>query len=258
MEDLAHAGPEGLATCERLFEQAVDQSDLRYSLDSVELGPPLRYPSQIVAIGRNYADHTSEARAALPELPRLFAKWPSTVVGPGADILKPSRTAQLDWEVELAVVMGRHTRAVPPAEALNAVFGYTILNDVSARDIQFSKPEQLTLAKNFRTFTPLGGSLVTADEVPDPGSVTVRSWLNGTLMQDSSTKYLIFDVPSLISFVSNVTDLYPGDIISTGTPSGVGYFRDPPVFLNDGDQLRMQLLLGDDVLCELTNPVANA
>lgn len=252
VESVVQSGNAGLAACQS------HAGGPAASLDEVTFAPPLRAPAQIVAIGRNYRDHAAEATIELPELPRLFCKWPSTVVGNGIAIQKPTRTDQLDWEVELAVVIGKPASRVSKEDALDHVFGYTILDDVSARDIQFSKPEQLTLGKNYRTFTPLGSWIVTADEVPDPTSVGLRSWVNNELMQDSSSKYLIFDIPTLISFISEVTDLSPGDIISTGTPSGVGCFREPPIFLRHGDTVHMELSLGEKTICSLTNPVIDA
>ncbi|MDA8330307.1 MAG: fumarylacetoacetate hydrolase family protein [Candidatus Dormibacteraeota bacterium] len=258
MDALVKSGAEGLGIAKQVVEKEGSNPKLRTGLQDVYLRAPLPYPNQIFAVGRNYREHAEEAGAALPTMPRLFPKWPSTVIGPGAAVIKPSRTEQLDWEVELAVVIGRDASFVSAERALDHVFGYTILNDVSARDIQFSKPEQLTLAKNFRTFAPLGGWILTRDEVPNPGKLSVRSWVNGALMQDSTTEYLIFDVPTLVSFISEVTDLHPGDIISTGTPSGVGCFREPPIYLNDGDVMKMQLAQNDQVLCELINQVSSA
>lgn len=220
-------------------------------LDSVRLTAPLPRPGTILAVGRNYLDHASEATVDLPELPRIFPKWPATVIGPGEAIIKPAVTSQLDWEVEMGVVIGKPARRVPVSAALDYVAGYTIVNDVSARDIQFSKPEQLALSKNYRTFTPMGAWIVTPDEFGPPDQASIRSWVNDELMQDSSTGQLIFDVPYLVSFLSGVLDLEPGDVISTGTPSGVGAFRDPPVSLRAGDLVRMDL----GGVCQLENPV---
>ena len=221
-------------------------------LGAVMLGPPLR-PSQIIGVGRNYRDHAREAAINLPTMPRIFPKWRSTIVGEGEPILKPGLTSQLDWEAEMAVVIGKRADRVAAEDALSYVAGYTLLNDVSARDIQFSKPEQLSLSKNFRSFTPLGGWITTSDEIGDPGAVPIRSWVNNELMQDSSTEHLIFDVPSLIAFISRALPLEAGDIISTGTPGGTGAFREPPVYLTAGDRVRMAL--GD--WCTLSNPVAD-
>jgi 2-keto-4-pentenoate hydratase/2-oxohepta-3-ene-1,7-dioic acid hydratase in catechol pathway len=230
----------------------------RRRLAAVELAAPLRRPAQVIAVGRNYAEHAGEAGIDTPALPRLFPKWPGTITGTGTPILRPARTQALDWEVELAVVIGRAARCVSAERSLEHVFGYTLLNDVSARDIQFSKPEQLTLAKNFRTFAPMGGWIVTADEIPDPGALTLRSWVNGELMQDGHTRDMIFDVPALVAFVSEVIDLAPGDVIATGTPAGVGCFRDPPVYLDEGDLVHMEMLAGDRPVCVLDNHVLSS
>lgn len=231
---------------------SADADALVRDLGAVKLLAPLR-PRQIIAVGRNYLDHASEAAIDLPTMPRIFPKWPSSIVGQGDPILKPALTNQLDWEAELAVVIGKRADRVTVDNALSHVAGYTLLNDVSARDIQFAKPEQLALSKNFRSFTPLGGWITTADEVGDPGTVPIKSWVNDELMQDSNTKHLIFDVPRLISFISGALPLEVGDIISTGTPAGTGAFREPPVYLQDGDEVRMSL--GD--WCTLSNPVAS-
>jgi len=217
----------------------------------VQILAPVPSPSKIVAIGRNYRDHAAEAALTLPKIPRIFAKFPSIVIGDGAVIVKPRATERLDWEVELAVVIGRTASRVSEETALEYVVGYTLLNDVSARDIQFSEPEQLTLAKNYRSFAPMGPSVVTKDELPDPANIRLKTWVNGELMQDGSTRDLIFSVRQLVSFVSGVLDLVPGDLIATGTPSGVGYFRDPPRFLSDGDVVTMDLA----GMCSLTNRV---
>jgi 2-keto-4-pentenoate hydratase/2-oxohepta-3-ene-1,7-dioic acid hydratase in catechol pathway len=163
------------------------------------------------------------------------------VLGAEESVVHPRDTAKLDFEAELAVVMGRHARRVSQANALEYVGGYTIMNDVSARDIQFSKPEQLTLAKNYRTFAPIGSCLGTADELGDPASLHIRTWLNDHLMQSASTGEMIFNVPFLVSFLSGAMDLEPGDVICTGTPAGVGCFRDPPVFMKPGDEVRIEV-----------------
>jgi acylpyruvate hydrolase len=226
---------------------------LIYAASEVRLLAPIPRPPKIVAIGRNYRDHASEASVKLPELPKLFPKFPCTVVGPHVPVIHPPNTSALDYEAEFAVVIGRLARSVSRETAMDYVAGYTILNDISARDIQF-KDEQITLGKNYRTFTPMGPCIVTKDELPDPANVDVKLWLNGQLMQDSNTRYLIFDVPYLVSFISGVLDLEPGDVISTGTPAGVGCFRKPPVYLKAGDEIRIEL----SAIGTLINPVVAA
>jgi len=209
-------------------------------LAQIKLLAPIPRPPKIVAVGRNYKEHAAEGSIKLPELPKLFPKFPNTVIGPNEPIVLPKMSQQVDFEVELAVVIGRPCTSVSREEALQYVGGYTILNDVSARDIQF-KDEQITLGKNFATFCPMGPYVVTADEIPDPGTLDIRCWVNDKLMQDSNTKHLIFDVPYLVSFISTVLPLEPGDVIATGTPAGVGVFRKPPVFLRAGDRVRMEV-----------------
>ncbi|HMA33868.1 MAG TPA: fumarylacetoacetate hydrolase family protein [Chloroflexia bacterium] len=205
--------------------------------DQVELQAPLSNPTKVVAIGLNYMDHCREQHVDPPSKPLVFAKFPSAIVGPGAAIAwDPQLTAQVDVEVELGVVVGRPARRVARAAALSYVFGYTVLNDVSARDVQFGDG-QWVRGKSLDTFCPLGPVIVTADEIPDPQTLRLRCLVNETPWQDSSTAEMIFDVAELISYLSYSFTLYPGDIIATGTPYGVGVFRDPPLFLHDGDRV---------------------
>jgi len=254
MRELLVGGAPAMAAARAMSERAGESGVRTWQLSDVVLKAPLQHPRAIIGVGRNYRDHAAEATIELPELPRLFPKWPSTVVGPGDPIVIPPLTSQLDWEVELAVVIGTPARDVALDQALEYVAGYTIVNDVSARDIQMSRPEQLALGKNFRSFTPMGSWIVTRDEVPDPADVRLRSWVNDQLMQDGHTKDLIFSVAHLVSFLSSVLDLSPGDVIATGTPAGVGAFRTPPIWLKAGDVVRMELT----GLCVLSNPVLDA
>lgn len=201
---------------------------------------PLSNPNKIVCVGLNYRDHCAEHGAEPPPHPILFAKFSTALTGPGCPIVKPAATHQLDYETELAVVIARRGKNIPRAEAMNYVAGYTIFNDVSARDIQFGDRQWLR-GKTYDTFAPIGPHLVTADEVPDPQNLRLRCWVNGELRQDGNTASMIFDVPSLIAFISEVVTLLPGDLIATGTPAGVGVFRQPPVFLQPGDRIRMEI-----------------
>jgi acylpyruvate hydrolase len=211
-----------------------------HALAEVMFLPPLLNPAKIIAVGRNYSDHVRELGVKQPALPKLFAKYPSNAVGHLADIVRPARTNCLDYEAEVAFVVGRRARNVPPELAMDHIFGYTIVNDLSARDIQFTD-EQVTLAKNFRTFAPMGPFLITADAVKDPADLDIRLWLNGRLMQNSNTSNLVFDMRYLLSFISSVMDLEPGDMVLTGTPAGVGYGQDPPRFLQPGDRMRIEV-----------------
>jgi 2-keto-4-pentenoate hydratase/2-oxohepta-3-ene-1,7-dioic acid hydratase in catechol pathway len=197
-------------------------------------------PGKIVGIGRNYRDHGSEGNLKLPVWPKLFPKFPSAVVGPGACIERPAMTSQLDYEVEVAVVIGRTADHVSEETAMDCVAGYTVANDVSARDLQFAD-EQITLGKNFDGFCPLGPCITTVDELPDPGGISLSLTLNGNVMQESSTANLIFSIPYLVHFISSVMTLDPGDVILTGTPAGVGCFRDPPVWLGPGDKVECRV-----------------
>jgi 2-keto-4-pentenoate hydratase/2-oxohepta-3-ene-1,7-dioic acid hydratase in catechol pathway len=210
------------------------------SLASLQLLAPVR-PGKIVAVGRNYREHAAEESAALPPAPLLFAKFPSSLVGDGATITwSAGLTAQVDYEAELAVVIGRRVRNVTVERALDHVLGYSCLNDVSARDLQVSDG-QWTRAKSLDTFCPMGPWLVTADEVPDPGALRVRCRVNGEPRQDASTAQLVHGVAELIAYCSRSFTLEPGDVIATGTPGGVGAFRDPPVFLADGDTVEVEV-----------------
>ncbi len=212
-------------------------------VDPVSVIAPVPRPGKIIAVGLNYRDHVEEqgGKVKAPETPVLFAKFPTAVVGNGADVeWDPGLTAAVDLEAELAVVIGRTARRVSAAEALDHVLGYTCLNDVTARDLQYGD-RQFVRGKSLDTFCPMGPALVTADELGDPGHLAVRSWRNGELMQDSDTSALIFDVPYLVSFCSAAFTLEPGDVITTGTPSGVGYFREPKVLMGDGDVMTVEV-----------------
>jgi acylpyruvate hydrolase len=220
-------------------------------LASLKLLAPVPAPGKILCIGQNYADHCAEQNKPLPERPILFSKFPSCVIGPGDTIVKPPETAMLDYEVELVVVIGKRARNVRREDALSHVAGYMIGNDVTARDIQ-KRDVQWVRGKSFDTFAPIGPFLVTTDEIPDPGALDLRCWVNGELRQDSNTKNLVFDVPTLIENLSAGITLEPGDLLFTGTPGGVGVFRDPPVFLQPGDHVAMEI----SALGRLENTVA--
>jgi 2-keto-4-pentenoate hydratase/2-oxohepta-3-ene-1,7-dioic acid hydratase in catechol pathway len=220
------------------------------SLDEARLLAPLTNPQKIMAIGRNYAEHALEGKRQPPTSPIIFAIYPSAIIGPGDTIAwDDSLTQQVDYEGELAVVIGKTARHVSEAEALDYVAGYTLCNDVSARDLQYSDG-QYTRAKSLDTFAPLGPWLVTADEIPDPQALQVKTYLNGQLMQDAPTADMIFSVRYLIAYMSRAFTLYPGDIISTGTPAGVGAFREPPVFMKDGDEVMVEI----EGIGSLSNP----
>lgn len=251
LEDFLYGYERDRAASERRIAEALERGDLpAYSFDEVKLLSPVR-PWKILCSGINYRGHLQENPAAkLPDTPFYFSKLPSAVIGPGEPIVIPALSRQVDYEVELAVVIGRRMRRVPPERAMEHVFGYTVLNDVSARDVQF-KDSQITLGKNFDTFAPVGPCVVTADEVPDVGNLRLRTLLNGQVMQDGSTADWVFPLPELLSFLSRVMTLNPGDLVSTGTPAGVGCFRNPPVYLKPGDTVVVEV----EGIGRLENPV---
>ena len=200
--------------------------------------PPVLRPEKIICIGLNYRDHAAESKMEVPKEPVIFNKFNNALVGAAGPVILPDNSAQVDYEAELAVVLGRKARHVPADKAMDCVAGYTLMHDVSARDWQF-RTGQWVSGKTFDTFGPCGPVLVTRDEVPDPHSLDIRLTLNGTVMQQSNTRNLIFDIPTLISYLSEMFTLVPGDIISTGTPPGVGFARRPQVFLADGDTVEI-------------------
>ncbi|MDG0809914.1 fumarylacetoacetate hydrolase family protein [Cohnella rhizosphaerae] len=205
-----------------------------YRLSDVKLLSPLTDPEKIVCIGLNYHDHVIESNMQVPKVPVLFPKYNNCLTGHEDEVAIPVEVTQCDYEAELAVVIGKTAKRVPLESAMDYVFGYTVLNDVSARDIQLNEP-QWTRGKAIDGFAPTGPWIVTADEIADPGKLGISLKLNGATMQDSNTKELIFDVPYLVSFLSNTMTLRPGDIISTGTPPGVGMGKKPQVWLKPGD-----------------------
>lgn len=210
-------------------------------LADVELLSPLAAPQKIVCIGLNYADHIRETGLRTPKVPLAFVKTAHCLTGPTAPVRVPrGTTEQLDWEAELAVVIGRTARNVTAEEAASHVFGYTVANDVSARDAQFSDVQWFR-GKNFDDFCPLGPFLVTADEIADPQDLAISARVNGVTVQDSSTKEMIFGVAETIAYLSRYMTLYPGDVIATGTPHGVGMGREPKLWLRDGDLVEVEV-----------------
>jgi 2,4-diketo-3-deoxy-L-fuconate hydrolase len=221
------------------------------ALEEASLHPPIARPEKIVAIGLNYEDHAAETGAEIPDKPVVFTKYPNTIIGPGAPIRIPPITEQVDYEAELAVVIGRRAKNVSESEALDYVFGYTNANDVSARDLQFSEGGQWTRSKSIDTFLPLGPYVATRDAIPDPQNLFIRAILNGETVQDGTTSRMIFSVAELVSFLSQGMTLEPGDVIITGTPPGVGMARDPQLWMKPGDEVSIEI----EGLGTLTNPV---
>jgi 2,4-didehydro-3-deoxy-L-rhamnonate hydrolase len=221
------------------------------ALEEARLHAPIARPEKLVAIGLNYEDHAAETGAEIPEKPVVFGMYPNTIIGPGEPIRIPPITEQVDYEAELAVVIGRTARNVSESEAMEYVFGYMNSNDVSSRDLQFSEGGQWTRSKSIDTFCPVGPHITTRDEVPDPHDLSIRCILNGEVVQDGTTSKMIFSVAELVSFLSSGMTLVPGDIIITGTPPGVGMARDPQLWMKPGDEVTIEI----EGLGSLTNPV---
>jgi 2-keto-4-pentenoate hydratase/2-oxohepta-3-ene-1,7-dioic acid hydratase in catechol pathway len=220
-----------------------------------EMLPPVPSPEKIICVGLNYADHAKESGMDRPAEPVLFNKFPSAAAAHGQPVLLPRASNEVDFEAELVAVIGMPGRNIPRESALRHVAGYCCGNDISARDWQLRKPGgQWLLGKSFDTFAPFGPEIVTADEVGDPGRLSIQMRLNGQVMQDSSTEQFLFPVAELVAYVSSVCTLAPGDLLFTGTPPGVGFARKPPVFLRSGDNLEVEI----EKLGVLRNVVADA
>src|SRR5436305_14422729 len=228
----------------------IPPSGERLDPGTVKLAAPIARPPKIVCIGLNYRDHAEESNLPIPETPTVFAKFPTAVIGPGQPIVLPKNSTRPDYEAEFAVVIGKRGRHIPEDRWREHVFGYTILNDVSARDFQMAT-SQWVIGKTFDTFCPMGPAIVTVDEIDDPHNLSITLELSGDVLQSSNTKNLIFGVPQLIAYLSSVFTLEPGDVIATGTPGGVGFARKPPRYLKAGDQVRVRI----EGLGELYNPV---
>lgn len=248
MSSFLGAGAEAIGFAAELFEASRGNYE-GHALKDVRLGPPVPKPGKIIAVGLNYLDHAKETDFKRPGYPLIFAKFPNSISGPHDPIVIPSQDMQVDSEAELAVIIGRRGKAIAADSALDYVAGYMLLNDVSARKWQFSD-QQWTRGKSCDTFCPTGPWLTTRDDVPNPHSLYITGRLNGQVLQDSNTSKLIFRIPELIAFISAAITLEPGDIIATGTPSGVGVFRDPPVFLKPGDVAEVEI----ETLGTLKNP----
>jgi 2-keto-4-pentenoate hydratase/2-oxohepta-3-ene-1,7-dioic acid hydratase in catechol pathway len=240
-----------LAACDvEQPRRALEDAGAILAATAVRLGPPVRRPGKVVCVGLNYRDHAREARMEVPSAPVIFAKFSSALIGPGDAIVLPAGSTRVDYEAELAVVIGRRARGVAIDDAPTAVFGYANANDVSERDFQ-KQDGQWVRAKSCDTFAPMGPWVVSADEVGNPHDLRIELRVNGVVMQDSSTRELVFGIPDLVSFVARTITLEPGDVILTGTPAGVGFARRPPVYLREGDVVEVAI----DCLGVLRNPV---
>jgi 2-keto-4-pentenoate hydratase/2-oxohepta-3-ene-1,7-dioic acid hydratase in catechol pathway len=235
-----------LSSCYKNTLQVIQSSEatpsdtVRFPLSEVRLHAPLHNPPRIFCIGLNYRDHAIESRLEIPKFPVVFFKMIPSIIGPEEAIVLPRETAEPDYEAEMAVVIGKGGYRIPAEAAMEHVYGYTIVNDVSARDVQFST-SQWSLSKSLPTFCPIGPSIVTKDEIADPHKLRIQLEINQESLQDSNTSELIFGVTALIEYISSLTPLLPGDVISTGTPSGVGFARVPKRWLRNGDQVSITI-----------------
>lgn len=247
IKQLLASGPRGLARAAAALARGPTMPR-----ESVQLLPPVPNPEKVICVGLNYADHAKEGGMPVPSEPVIFAKFSTAVAADGQPIVLPRLSTEVDYEAELVLVIGRGGRSIPVEKARQHIAAYCCGNDVSARDWQLRKPGgQWLLGKSFDTFAPFGPALVTADEVPDPHGLRIQLRLNGQVMQDSNTAHFIFTCEKLVSYVSGVCTLSPGDLIFTGTPSGVGFARKPLVFLRPGDVVEVEI----ERLGVLRNPV---
>jgi acylpyruvate hydrolase len=242
---------EGLGSGEQA--EGLKRDGVVFTHSEVVLKAPIPRPGKLILLGLNYRDHAEETGQKIPEVPTLFAKYNNSVVGPGATILIPRATEQIDYEAEFAFVIGRSGHHIPRERALDYVAGYTIINDVSARDYQFVT-SQWMVGKTFDTHCPMGPALVLKDEIPDPHTLDLSLSIAGEVLQRSNTHQLIFKIPETVEYLSQVMTLEPGDVMSTGTPAGVGFTRKPPRWLRPGETVRIEIA----GLGVLENPVAKA
>jgi len=245
---IAGGGPAALAKAQAFVSGAPPDSIT--PLEAVQLLAPILRPTKLICIGLNYRDHAAESKMPLPTVPTVFAKFATAVTGPGAPIILPKSATRPDYEAELAFVIGEGGRYIAASDWRRHVFGYTILNDVSEREYQMAT-SQWIMGKTFDTFAPMGPWIVSADEIADPHALPISLTLNGDEMQRSNTSNLIFGIPHLIEFLSSVFTLEAGDVVSTGTPAGVGFARKPPVYLKPGDEVVVRV----EGIGELRNPV---
>lgn len=244
LDELVVNNQEEMLAVYEVWNWALDNKDkiseTAYSYEEVSIKSPVNRPGKVVCVGNNYMDHCIEQNVTPPEKPMIFSKWSSCLTAPGEAIELPEDSQQVDYEAELVVVIGKKGKDIPEEDALDYVFGYTIMNDVSARDVQFADG-QWVRGKSYDTFAPIGPVIVTKDDIENPHHLDITLELNGEKLQDSNTKHLIFDIPYIISYLSKGFTFEPGDIIATGTPHGVGVFRDPQIFLQPGDTCKIEI-----------------
>ena len=252
-ETSIRAAQEAVAFVREQLSASDNPSDFEgivYAIERIELLSPVLRPSKVICLGLNYRDHAAEAGMAVPEYPVLFHKVAGSLIGHNQPIVVPRISSQIDYEGELAIIIGRRGKYIAEDEAISYVAGYSVANDVSARDLQF-RTSQWTTGKMLDTFGPLGPALVTRDEVQDPNALAIKTTLNGQVMQNASTADMIFRVPYIVSYISGITTLEPGDVIMTGTPPGIGNTRTPQVFMKPGDTVTVEI----ERLGILTNPL---
>ena len=235
---------------ERYHETPEGERLMTYPMGSVTLEAPISRPGKIVALGKNYLDHVEETGSDVPEFPVIFTKFTSSVIGPDDPIIIPKVSSKIDWEVELGVVIGKSCKDVSEEQSLDYIAGYTVINDVSARDLQMNDGQWIR-GKSLDTFCPMGPCIVTQDELGDASGLKMYTKVNGEIKQDSSTSSLMYNVRQIISFLSKSFILEAGDVIATGTPSGVGFVREPPEFLTPGDMVELHI----EKIGYLRNPV---
>jgi 2-keto-4-pentenoate hydratase/2-oxohepta-3-ene-1,7-dioic acid hydratase in catechol pathway len=244
MLSILAGGDEVKAKVEKWIHQAEG------SLDPVQLLAPVPRPPKMICVGLNYRDHAAEAKMEVPKVPTIFSKFSSAVIGPGTPIVLPKNSTRPDYEAEFAFVIGTGGRHIAAKDWKRHVFGYTIINDVSARDFQLATTQWL-MGKTFDTFAPMGPHIVSADEIEDPHALAISLSIGGETLQQSNTRELIFKIPELVEFISSVVTLEPGDVVATGTPAGVGFARKPPRYLRPGDEVSIRV----EGIGELRNPV---
>jgi 2-keto-4-pentenoate hydratase/2-oxohepta-3-ene-1,7-dioic acid hydratase in catechol pathway len=248
MLEFIESGPEGRVKAQAYLQDP--PASAIYPLNGVKLLAPIPRPPKLICVGLNYRDHAAETGAKIPNVPTIFNKFATAVIGPGDNIVLPKVSKAPDYEAEFAFVIGRGGRRIAEANWADHVFGYTIVNDVSARDYQRATTQWL-MGKTFDTFAPIGPWIVTADEIADPHDLDIQLEINGETLQESNTREMIFKIPDLIAFLSSVFTLEPGDIVATGTPAGVGFVRKPPRYLHPGERVIIRIA----GIGELQNPV---
>jgi 2-keto-4-pentenoate hydratase/2-oxohepta-3-ene-1,7-dioic acid hydratase in catechol pathway len=242
IEDFISEGEDTLQKAENLLENANcnDVNDILIPLSAVSLLAPIIFPPKIICLGKNYIDHAKETKSAIPDEPIIFMKPHTTLIGPNQNIIKPKFVKELDYEGELCIVIGKKGKNIPVEKAKEHIFGYTIFNDVSARDFQF-KDGQWTRGKSFDTFAPTGPHIITRSQLRNTDNLAIRTWVNGDLRQNGTTRNMVFNVSQIVHQLSRIMTIEPGDMIASGTPAGVGFAMTPKSFLKKGDVVRIEI-----------------